>query len=291
MRILQIDTGREMRGGQWQVLRLMEGLIARGVETWLAARADSPLLRAARERGFRVARLELASLRERGDLVHAHDARAHGMAVALARAPVVVSRRVAFPIRTGLLSALKYRHAAHFIAVSEFVRNRLVERGIPVEKTSVVYDGVPLLPQSRRSDSRVLAPRPTPDKPAELYGSTGLQISFAEDLEADLKTASIFVYMSNSEGLGSGVLMAMAAGVPVVASKTGGIPEIISNDENGLLVDAQPMPMAAAVLRLQRDATLAERLAARGRMTVTERFSVDIMVRNTLAVYHRLLGC
>ena len=141
-------------------------------------------------------RLELASLGEGADLVHAHDARSHALAVALARAPVVVSRRVAFPIRTGLLSRWKYRQAAHFIAVSEFVRARLVECGIPAEKISVVYDGVPLLPPAQGNDFRILAPRPTADKPAECYRQTGLEISFAENLEADLKTASIFVYMS-----------------------------------------------------------------------------------------------
>jgi glycosyltransferase involved in cell wall biosynthesis len=292
MRILQIDAGREMRGGQWQVLRLMEGLRAAGAETWLAARADSPLFTQARERGLRVRRLELASLREEADLVHAHDAKSHALAVGLARAPVVVSRRVAFPMRTGLLSRWKYRQAAHFIAVSEFVRQVLVEYGIPVEKISVVYDGVPFLPPAQRCDSRILAPRPSADKPAELYGQTGLEISFAENLEDDLKTASLFVYISNSEGLGSGVLMAMAAGVPVIASTTGGIPEIIGHGDNGLLVDAaQPGAVAAAVRRLQGDPGFAGKLAARGRQTVMERFSIDIMVRNTLAVYRKVLAC
>src|SRR5690349_19057010 len=139
MRILQIDAGREMRGGQWQVLRLAEGLMAAGVETRLVAREDSPLFAAARERGLRVGRLDLASLRENVDLAHVHDARSHALAAALARAPVVVSRRVAFPIHTGLVSRWKYRQAGHFIAVSEFVRGRLVDAGIPAERTSVVY--------------------------------------------------------------------------------------------------------------------------------------------------------
>jgi len=290
MRILQIDAGREMRGGQWQVLRLAEGLTAAGVETRLVARSDSPLFAAARQRGLRVARLELASLRENADLAHAHDARSHALAVAVARAPVVVSWRVAFLIHTGLLSRWKYRQAAHFIAVSEFVRGRLVKSGISGEKISVVYDGVPLLPASRRTDMRVLAPRPTPDKPAEFYRQMGLDISFTENLEADLKTASLFVYMSRSEGLGSGVLMAMSAGVPVIASRTGGIPEIIRHKENGYLVDT-PDEAAAAARRLRGDQDFAEGLAVRGRETVRERFSIDIMVRETLAVYHRILGC
>ena len=78
--------------------------------------------------------------------------------------------------------------------------------------------------------------------------------------------------------------MAMAAGVPVIASKTGGIPEIIRHEENGLLVDTEPDAVAAAVRRLQGDPALAGRLAARGRETVTEKFSIDIMVR-------RYFGC
>ena len=54
MRILHLDAGREMRGGQWQVLRLIEGLAAAGVESTLLAREDAPLFTAARKLGWRV---------------------------------------------------------------------------------------------------------------------------------------------------------------------------------------------------------------------------------------------
>ena len=54
MRILHLDAGREMRGGQWQVLRLIEGLAAAGVESTLLAREDAPLYAAARKQGWRV---------------------------------------------------------------------------------------------------------------------------------------------------------------------------------------------------------------------------------------------
>jgi glycosyltransferase involved in cell wall biosynthesis len=284
MRVLHIDTSREMRGGQWQALRLVDGLRACGVDARLAARRGSPLL------AMRAEPLGIGSLRQAGDLIHAHDARAHALAAAVSSAKLIVSRRVAFPIGAGPLSRWKYRRADHFIAVSQFVRQTLVERGIPEEKISVVYDGVPLVAPGT-GGSRVLAPPPTRDKPAEFYARTGVEVFFAENLEVDLKTAGIFVYLSRSEGLGSGVLMAMAAGVPVVASNTGGIPEIVRHEENGLLVDERPESVAGAVQRLREDPEFARRLAQRGRATVAEKFSVEKMVSDTLAVYRQVLAC
>jgi hypothetical protein len=290
MRILQIDAGRQMRGGQWQVLRWLDGLRAQGVETWLAARPSAPLYGMARERGLRVEPLTWAAVREPADLVHAHDARSHAWAVALAHAPVIVSRRVAFPIGTGLVSRWKYQRAEHFVAVSEYVRQEMLRSGIPAEKVSVVYDGVPLLPESRRTGP-VLGPPSSPDKPAEWYLALGTEICLATNLADELKTASLFVYLSESEGLGSAVLLAMAAGVPVIASATGGIREIVRHEENGLLVDRAPAAVAAAIQRLQHDRDLANVLAARGRRTVAEMFSIDSMVRGTVDVYNRIRSC
>src|SRR5947207_2515738 len=99
MRILHLDSGAEMRGGQWQVVRLMEGLCAAGHESTLLARGGSPLYVEARHRGMDVnAWSYLSILRRRGhaDIVHAHDARSHTAAVLAAADRLVVSRRVAF---------------------------------------------------------------------------------------------------------------------------------------------------------------------------------------------------
>ena len=133
MRVLHLDTGREMRGGQWQALYLCEGLAARGHAVVLLAR--EPLRRAAAARGID-ARPWGAMGWPAADIVHAHDARSHTTAALAARAPLVVSRRVAFPVRRGPLSAWKYRRAAHYIAVSEFVRRRLLEAGVPQDRRS-----------------------------------------------------------------------------------------------------------------------------------------------------------
>src|SRR5215469_14267197 len=102
MRVLHLDAGREMRGGQWQVLRLMEGLAAAGVDSTLLARRGAPLYQTARARGWRVEPWGFTrALRQAGscDLVHAHDARSHSLAL-FGRAPLVVARRVAFPLRS-----------------------------------------------------------------------------------------------------------------------------------------------------------------------------------------------
>src|SRR4051812_14569794 len=134
MRILHVDLGREMRGGQWQVLSLVRALRN---ESILLARAGGPLLRAAMNEGIVAAPfspVELGLAARRTDLGHAHDARAHQwMAVLLAR-PFVVSRRVAFPVAVNPLNRWKYSRAVHYLAVSDFVKHSLVMSEIAASK-------------------------------------------------------------------------------------------------------------------------------------------------------------
>src|SRR5579863_920791 len=121
MRILHLDSGREMRGGQWQALRLHRGLVERGHESLLLARGESPLLAAAKRAGLPcgvLRPLRLAMLSRGFDVVHAHDARSHTVGALFAGAPLVVSRRVAFPVGDSAISRWKYRKASLFLAVS-----------------------------------------------------------------------------------------------------------------------------------------------------------------------------
>lgn len=293
MRILHLDSGREMRGGQWQVLRLLRGLAVEGVEPALLAREGAPLFQAARQEGWRVAPfglLALARMAGRFDLVHAHDARAHTAAAIRGGVPLVVARRVAFPIR----SRWKYRRARRFIAVSEFVKSVLVEGGVEAGRIAVVYDGVPLLDPAR--GTRILAPADSGDREkgaalaAEAARMAGVELTFANHLERDLAAAGVFVYITRSEGLGSAALLAMAAGVPVIASKVGGLPEIVRHRETGLLVENHAHAIAAALRELAGDRALAERMGAAGRRRVMENFTVEQMVRNTIGVYRQVLA-
>jgi hypothetical protein len=296
MRILHLDSGREMRGGQWQALRLMEGLAAAGLDQTLLARAGSPLFQAALSGGWRVEPFGVARaamLAGRHDLIHAHDARGHtvGAIGAIAgRRPLVVSRRVAFAVR----SRWKYSRAQRYLAVSEFVKSVLMAGGVPEERISVVYDGVPVLQQAHGPDVVAPANANDPRKGATLAMEAaqlaGVALKFSTGLERDLPRAAIFVYITHSEGLGSGVLLAMGAGVPVVASRTGGLPEIIRHGENGMLVENDAASIAAAIRALMDGGDLARRLGEAARRTVLEKFTVEHMVRRTMEVYSQVLN-
>ena len=159
VRILHIDSGRDWRGGQRQVLLLAEGLRDAGFEPLVVGQAEAPLVNRLRARGLAAAAVPMRSewdlaaarrIRElvrtwAPDIVHAHDARAHALALAaLVRrreTPLVVTRRVAFVPRAG---RVKYGpRVTRFIAISAAVREAMVRGGVDPARIDVVYSGVP----------------------------------------------------------------------------------------------------------------------------------------------------
>lgn len=277
-----------MRGGQWQVLRLIRGLRERGCESiLLTSEPEGPLARQAKSENFDVERL--ARRFPAADLVHAHDARSHSWAAVCARTPLIVARRVAFPIKTGFLSRWKYGRAANFIAVSCYVAGILRAAGVSSERISVVYDGVPVLPVSSRTGGVIAPASDDPGKGARLAREAWPAVEFSADLERDLKTARILLYMTGNEGLGSGALLGMSAGAVVVASRVGGLTEIIEDGVNGMLVENDAAEIARCVSRLNDEPEMAARLSKAARRTVEERFTVERMVEDTLAIYRRIV--
>lgn len=159
LRVLHIDTEHGWRGGERQALWLAAELARRGHRSIVAARAGEPLARRAQEAGLDVLpcnplgeldpraalQLRAAIRRERVNVVHAHTS--HAVAVgALAtigtRIPMVVARRVDFPLRKNAGTRWKYGRAAAIIAVSDAVRRVLVDGGINPALVTVVPDGV-----------------------------------------------------------------------------------------------------------------------------------------------------
>jgi hypothetical protein len=296
--ILHIDSGVEMRGGQWQALYLMRGLVAAGHEIRLLAPAGSPLTEHALRDGLDARPLSIAALGSATSgihLIHAHDARAHTLAL-LGGKRVIVSRRVAFPVRRGVGSRWKYGRAAHYIAVSKCVRQTLIDGSIAPDRITVIYDGVPIqtlaLASERRSGVFALD-SDDPGKCKKIVEQAGsladIPVQFSKNLTEDLRRAAVFVYITELEGLGSAALLAMQAGAAVVASSVGGLPEIVEHGLTGLLTSNDPQAVAGNIQRLLEDPALATRLSAAARVRVEKEFTIDRMVHATLQVYERML--
>jgi glycosyltransferase involved in cell wall biosynthesis len=114
---------------------------------------------------------------------------------------------------------------------------------------------------------------------------------FRTDLERILPCVELVVHPATLEGLGVSLLQAAAAGRPIVAARAGGIPEIVRDRENGLLVPpGDSQALGEAVLWMLDHPEAARALGARGRALVEREFSVPAMVAGNLRVYRQVLG-
>jgi hypothetical protein len=184
-------------------------------------------------------------------------------------------------------SRWKYRRPGLFLAVSRHIGEQLRKAGIDEQRIEVVYDGVSV-PQKVASGDAILIPRTLdPQKGMALAKQAaalaGVEAEITNDLDRDLPRARALVYLTRSEGLGSGILLAMAHGVTVIASNVGGIPELIRDGENGILVPNEVSAIAAAFRRVN------PAIGCAARATVIEHFTEQRMIESTLAVYRKLL--
>lgn len=159
--ILHIDSGKEWRGGQAQVLLLMRGLAERGFAQCLICPPEGELGQRAAESGLRVENIPMAgewdwrapgkiaalASQNKAALLHAHASQAHGLCWRALRqlphTPLVVTRRVDFAIGGNLLSRWKYRHArTHYIAISSGVRDALARGGVRPDHIAIVHSGI-----------------------------------------------------------------------------------------------------------------------------------------------------
>lgn len=366
LRILHLDSGRELRGGQRQLLLLAHGLRARGHDQLIACPDQSPLAGRARQDGFsviplsrddglvpqlRVLRREVA--RARFQILHAHDGRGQtlstlaSLGLSLKR---VATRRVTFMPRslgpTIGLHRLQYGPTCDaIVTVSDFIRALLVGSGIPQAKITVIRDGIEIptaLPDAaaraharqrwavdpdafvighagaftREKGQDVLLEAVLRSMPSASYGPAGAVLLLAgegpelssphmaellgkaggrvrmtgwvEDLMSFFAALDLYVMPSRAEGLGSSALLAMAHGLPVVASRVGGLTEVVDEGRTGWLVaPGSPADLAAALAGAASDRERLRLFGQRARER-TAAFSSDIMIRQTESLYLRL---
>jgi glycosyltransferase involved in cell wall biosynthesis len=112
---------------------------------------------------------------------------------------------------------------------------------------------------------------------------------FREDIPAVIAGMDLFVLPSLNEGMGRVLVMAMALGKPIVASRVGGVPELLGDGKAGLLVPPRdPAALAQAILALLHDRARATALADAGRLRVP-RYGVEAMLEALAKVYRELM--
>src|SRR6185503_1447011 len=183
LRVMHVDTERGWRGGERQTLWLARELVRRGFRSPIAARYGEPLAERATAAGLDVVECSPAfeldvraawqlrqAIRERKiEIVHAHTA--HAVAVAAlatlnTEIPMVVARRVDFPLRDNVGTRWKYGRAAAIVAVSRAVAGVLERGGVAADRIHVVPDGVDMhrsvTPASRDTLEALGVPRDAP---------------------------------------------------------------------------------------------------------------------------------
>jgi glycosyltransferase involved in cell wall biosynthesis len=112
---------------------------------------------------------------------------------------------------------------------------------------------------------------------------------FRADVLSLIKSFDLFVMSSETEGLGTSLLDAMAAGKACVGTRVGGIPEVIDDGVTGLLVPPHDPPaLATAIVKLLKDPKERASMAKAGLARVKAQFSVETMVAGTLAAYQHV---
>lgn len=365
MRIVHLDTGREMRGGQRQLLLLARKLRERGHGQLIVCPEECALELQLREDMFEVLDLPrkrfwpfggMQGLRRQiragaFQVLHAHDGRGQTVsALASLGLPVrrLATRRVTF-MPQGLQRTLGVHRLQYgptcdaIIAVSNFIRDLLVQSGLRASKIEVIPDGVEIpaaLPDAAFRDraradwglepgafvighagaftrekgqdilleaflqvldtmpqARLLlageGPLRASGEVAELIHRAGGRariIDSMEDLTPFFAAIDVYVMPSRAEGLGSSALLAMAHGLPVVASRVGGLSEVVADGETGWLVPPEsPAALADRLVVAASSPEVLQRFGAAARERVAA-FSDDTMVNRTETLYRRLLA-
>jgi glycosyltransferase involved in cell wall biosynthesis len=368
LRVLMIDSETTWRGGQNQLALLLRGLSDHRVAARIAAPRDAAILKSGMHALESVplsirhgmdfvaaARLARHLHQARYDIIHCHSSHAHstaflatwperllkGVQASPRRPRIVVSRRVAFPLSRRGPSALKYRSADLYLAISSAVRDVLIASGVSAARVALVPSGVDLDVLRMRRDSDgiraelgierdatvvgtvaaltanksvhdlvraardvathidnlrvvIVGEGPTRTELERLVARLDLQehvllTGFRSDVLDVLSVFDCFVLASRVEGLGTSIMDAQALGVPVVATRTGGTPDLVQDGRTGLLVPpGDPELLGGAIVRMLRDPGLQARCTENARLRA-QRYDYRNMVRGTLDAYRTLL--
>ena len=111
-------------------------------------------------------------------------------------------------------------------------------------------------------------------------------LGFRDDIPEILLAMDGYICASHTEGFSNAILEAMASGLPIVATKVGGNPEIIRNEKNGLLVKSKDInAITRAMIKIMEDSHLSQKLSKDALKTVNQKYNTKKMVKSYIDVY------
>ena len=357
--VLHIVTALSWRGGEQQVAYLLEELEKQAVlQTVLCSKGSEMenycklkgINFISRRKGSSINLLYAKSIysickKMSIDLCHMHDAHAHTYAILAATffknpTPLILSRRVDFPIKKSWFSLFKYNHPAveKILCVSEKIK-QITSDGIKdLSKLEKVYSGIDitkfsqtgkLIKELKLTENTVLVGNTSAladhkdyftfinvaesvvkvntnflflifgkgplEKEIKEYvklkklDSQVLFMGFRNDIHQILADLDVFLITSKTEGLGTSVLDAFAAGVPVVATAAGGIPELVKNEKTGMICGVKDIEcLSKSLLEVVANKELSKNITENAK-EVVKNFSKKATAEKTLNFYKKVL--
>ena len=258
---LHVDTARTWRGGQNQVLLTVNGLRAIGQRAAIVAHPGGELRNRVAEG------LELIPIAPRTEVDLSAAWRFSRLIKRLA--PDVIHAHD--PHGVAMAALVSHKGQRYLIDAAHLVVRQIPDARFVILGEGELREHLEKQVHEHHLEKHVLLP------------------GFRTDVLGCIKGFDLFVMSSVTEGLGTSLLDAMACSRPIVATTAGGIPEIVEDGVNGLLVPPRDHhALADAIVRVLKDDDLRRRMGEAGFARVSERFTVERMVEQTADVYRRV---
>ena len=360
-KILHVSTPKSWRGGEQQIAYLYEELAQIGIEQYILCAKGGELAKRGKAKKWNIIEsrkraaidpffsfsIKRISRLKNIDIIHVHDSHAHTFAMISSsiwrnNIPIVVSRRVDFPISNSSIKKYNHKNIKRILCVSDAIKAITATKIVDQSILKTIYSGIDLerfhsvnQPMDvLRTEFNIAANIPlignvaaiAPHKDYFTFIDTAEEVikrglnakfiiigtgpleleikeyclmkglsdhiiftGFRSDIPTILPELDLFLITSETEGLGTSVIDAFACRVPVVATRAGGIPELVHHEKTGLLADIKdPVGHANQIELILNSASLQAQII-KGQQEILPLFTKTETAKKTLQEYLAVL--